>query len=87
MKTTYPLLLRRFNVQIRDERTKETKEDTIVFTKDQLQAAQFVGQSSKELICRAYSRAGYTVLDIGKARKQTASLDLEGLYFEQEGGE
>ena len=87
MKTFFPLQLRRFDVRIRDERTKETKEDTIVFTKDQLQAAQTVGESSKELICRAYSRAGYTVLDIGKARKQTALLDLEGLYFEQEGGE
>ena len=65
----------------------ETKEDTIVFTKGQLQAAQLVGQSSKELICRAYNRAGYTVLDIGKARKQVVSLDLEGLYLEQEGGE
>ena len=87
MRTAHLLLLRRFDVRIKDERTGETKEDAITFTKDQLRAAQLVGQSSKELICRAYNRAGYTVLDIGKARKQTATLDLEGLYFEQEGGE
>ena len=39
-----------------------------------------VGQSSKELIYRAYNRAGYAVLDIGKARKAEAALDLEGLF-------
>lgn len=51
-----------------------------VFDKAQLQAAQVIGQSSKELIFRAYNEKGYTVLDIGKADKQEIELDLYGLY-------
>lgn len=82
MKTYQEIQLRAFDVRIRDERTGEEMEDTIVFTKTQLQAAQVVGQSSKELIYRAYNRAGFTVLDVGKAHKAEARLDLEGLYRE-----
>lgn len=82
MKTYEKIHLRAFDVRIRDERTGETREDVIVFTKQQLQAAQVVGQSSKELIYRAYNREGFTVLDTGKAKKATAELDLEGLFQE-----
>jgi len=82
MQTYQTIQLWAFDVRIRDERTGEEREDVIVFTKRQLRVAQIVGQSSKELICRAYSRAGYSVLDIGKARKAEAKLDLEGLYRE-----
>lgn len=77
------ITLRRFTVQIRDERTGETWQDAIVLSKEQLQAAQLVGQSSKELICRIYARKGYAVLDvIGKAEKRTIPLDLEGVFNE-----
>ena len=41
-----------------------------------------MGQSSKELIYRAYNRAGYTVLDIGRAAKTEVPLDLAGLFEE-----
>lgn len=82
MKTYEKIHLRAFDVRIRDERTGKTREDVIVFTKQQLQAAQVVGQSSKELIYRAYNREGFTVLDTGKAKKATAELDLEGLFQE-----
>lgn len=82
MVTYQDIHLRRFTVQIKDERTGETRQDAIVLSKQQLQAAQLVGQSSKELICRAYSRKGYTVLDIGKAEKRTIPLDLEGVFLE-----
>ena len=82
MKTFYSVHLRAFDVRVKDERTGEVKEDVIVLTKQQLQAAQIVGQSSKELISRTYNREGFTVLDIGKARKVTTTLDLEGLYSE-----
>lgn len=85
MKTFYYPQLCGFTVQGRDERTGATQEDLIVFTKDQLRAAQIVGESSKELIYRAYNRKGFTVLDIGKARKVTAELDLEGLFREAVG--
>ncbi|MBD5130473.1 MAG: hypothetical protein HDT43_11240 [Ruminococcaceae bacterium] len=81
--TTYQNIhLRRFTVQIRDERTGEVRQDAIVLSKEQLQAAQLCGQSSKELICRLYNREGYFVLDIGKAEKRTIPLDLEGVFNE-----
>lgn len=80
MKTIQKIHLRAFDVRIRDERTREEREDVIVLTKQQLQAAQVVGQSSKELIYRTYNRAGFTVLDIGKAVKREAALDLDRLY-------
>ena len=80
MRTYEKIQLRAFDVRIKDNRTGEEREDVIVLSKPQLQAAQVVGQSSKELIYRAYNRAGYAVLDIGKARKAEAALDLEGLF-------
>lgn len=82
LKTTMTVQLRRFDVLVEDQRTRETKEDAIVFTLDQLHAAQLVGQSSKELIMRAYERQGYKVLDIGRAERRTATLRLDGLFWE-----
>lgn len=82
MRTYQTIHLRRFAVQIMDERTGETREDVIVLTKEQLQAAQLCGQSSKELICHYYNRAGFTVLDIGKAEKRTIPLDLGSVFLE-----
>ena len=68
--------VRVFHVSLRDERTGAVSEDTVVLTKGQLRAAQTVGQSSKELICRIFNREGYRVMDIGKAIKRTISVDL-----------
>ena len=82
MKTTLSIQLRAFSVLIQDMRTGEEFEDTIVFSKQQLQAAQIIGQSSKDLIFRAYSRKGYQVLEIGKADKQEIDLGLYNLYRE-----
>ena len=82
--------LRRFPVMVRDVRNGERMETSVVLEKSQLQAAQIVGQSSKELIERIYERQGFQVLDIGKADKLTVALDLEGLWelyrHEEEGG-
>lgn len=82
MKTTMTVQLRCFAVLVEDQCTHETKEDAIVLTKEQLQAAQLVGQSSKELICRAFGRRGYKVLDIGRAERREATLRLDGLFWE-----
>ena len=79
MRTYFNIPLRRFDVRIQDNRTGEITEDQI---KHQLQAAQTVDQSSKELIHRTYARRGFQVLDIGKAAKCEALLDLEGLFLE-----
>lgn len=80
MKTELVIYARSFPVMIRDQRTGEESADTIVLDKTQLQAAQLVGQSSKELIHRHYNRAGYQVLDIGKPIKRTIGVNLEELY-------
>ena len=81
--TTYQnIQLRRFTVRVEDMRTGERWQDAIVLSKDQLRAAQIVGESSKELIRRLYNRNGLTVLDIGKAEKRTIPLDLEGVFNE-----
>lgn len=80
MKTTFDLTVRAFPVKIVDERTGEETTDTIVLDKQRLQAADLVGQSSKELIERIYRREGYKVLDIGKPRKTTYEFKLDAIY-------
>ena len=82
LKTTMVVQLRCFDVLVEDQRTHGVKEDAIVFTLDQLHAAQLVGQSSKELIMRAYERQGYKVLEIGKAKRRGTVLHLDGLFWE-----
>lgn len=90
MKTTMKITLRALPVKIQDTRTGKTTEDKIVLTKEQLHAADLVGQSSKELITRLYNREGYKVLEIGKAEKQSGELNLEAAYlmchFMEDGG-
>ena len=80
MKINFTLQVRRFPVRIHDRNTGAERTDTIVLTKEHLQAAQLVGQSSKELIERVYDRAGCTVLEIGKAERREISLNLEEMY-------
>ena len=82
LKTTMTVQLRRFDVLVEDQRTRETREESIVFTLEQLHAAQLVCQISKELICRAFERQGYKVLDIGRAERREATLHLDGLFWE-----
>lgn len=82
MKTTYDLQIRAFPVRVRDERNNWEQTDIIVLDKARLQAAQLVGQSSKELIERIYSKQGYKVLEIGKADKMTVAFQLENVYRE-----
>ena len=76
MNNTININVRVFPVSLRDERTGAVSMDTVVLTKGQLRAAQIVGQSSKELICRIFNRKGYQVLDIGKAVKRDIPVDL-----------
>ena len=85
MRTNYELQIRAFPVKVRDGRTGEEKTDIIVFDKARLQAANLVGQSSKELIERAYQKEGFTVLDIGKADKVNVDIRLDNIYEELTG--
>jgi len=81
---TITLHLRRFHVPVRNQRTGEEETITVTVTKEQLQAAQLVGQSSKELIERLCGRQGCTALGIGKADKLSIPLDLTELVREYE---
>ena len=78
MKTTMTIHLRRFPVLVRDNRTGEKLETTITLEKSQLQAAQLVGQSSKELICRLCNKAGYTSWTLAKPGKLRFPLTWRG---------
>ena len=71
MRTTATIYTRRFPVTIRDGRTGAEMQD-----KAQIQAAQLVGLSSKELILDHYNRHGFRVLDIGKAEKGRIEVEL-----------
>lgn len=78
--------VRVFPVKIRDERSGTESADEIILTKTQLAAAGIIGESSKDLIYRAFNRAGFRVLDIGKARKVTVTVDLVEAVAFQAGG-
>lgn len=84
MKSKIVLNLRQFAVTARDHRDGEEKAITVTVTKDQLRAAQIVGQSSKELIERLCECQGYTVIEIGKPDKVTVTVDLDKLVDQHE---
>lgn len=79
MKNEITLNLRVFPVLAIDHRTGTEEAITVPVTKQQLQAAQIVGQSSTELIERLCSRQGFTVLEIGVPDKVAIALDLDEL--------
>lgn len=83
MKNIITISVRAFPVSLRDERTGETSTDMIALGKEELRAAQIVGESSTELIYRRYNRQGYRVLDIGKPIKREISIDLTELSRQQ----
>ena len=80
MKTNISIEARRFPVTLRDERTGEIIQSSIILDKQRLQAAQLVGQSSKELIHRIYNRQGFRVLEISMPERRSLNLSLEDLW-------
>ena len=80
MNTCITIEVRRFPVDIRDERTGVVSRDYITLDKPMLKAACMVGQSSTELINRIYNRQGFRVLEIGKAEKRSISVSLDELW-------
>ncbi len=80
MKTNITIEARRFPVTLRDERTGEIIQSSIILDKQRLQAAQLVGQSSKELIHRFYNRQGFRLLEIGTPERRSLNLSLEDLW-------
>ena len=80
MKTNISIEARRFPVTLRDERTGEIIQSSIILDKQRLQAAQLVGQSSKELIHRFYNHQGFRLLEIGTPERRSLNLSLEDLW-------
>ena len=78
-ESTIQISVLRFPVTVQ-ESENESAVIPVILTKEQLQAAQIVGQSSKELIRRICNRKGLTVLDIGKAERKTLEVDLGALW-------
>ena len=70
MNNSISVPVRCFPVLIRDERSGAVSADMIVLTREQLRAAQLVGQSSTELIGRIFGRRGFRVLNIQKPIKR-----------------
>ena len=84
MKTEISLHLRQFPVLAHDHRTGEEEAITVTVAKQQLQAAQIVGQSSKELIERLCEKQGYSSIEIGKPDKLAVTVDLDKLVEQHE---
>lgn len=80
MKTEIKITVRAYPVKIRDERTGDKMDDTIVLDKAMLQAGAMVGLGDEELIYRLYNRKGYRVLDIGCPIKKDLTVELGRLY-------
>lgn len=80
MKHTIRVEARRFPVIVQAVDGCEELSDTIILTKQELQAAEIVGESSKEIITRHFARKGFTVLDIDKPERRTLTIDLNELW-------
>lgn len=80
MKNVITVEARRFPLLAVKKDNQEPYYLHIVLTKEQLQAAQLVGQSSKELIHRLCERQGYKVLEIGKPEKKSIRLDMAAVW-------
>lgn len=84
MKNQITITVRVFPVVAHDHRTGKEERITVPVTKEQLRAAQLVGQSSKELLERLCERQGYSVIEIGQPRKLSMTLNLEELIRKYE---
>ena len=85
MKTTTEVKAYAYPVQLKDQRTGERIQDTIVIPKEWLQLCGSEGlniQDDKHLIFRAYNVRGYEVLEIGKRTALSLTVDLEQLYHD-----
>ena len=71
---------RRFPLTVVKKDNQEAYERHIVLSKEQLQAAQLVGQSSTELIKRICERQGYEVVYIGKPKRKSILIDLNAVW-------
>lgn len=86
MKTEMKIKVFSYPVTLKDNRTGEKLQDTIVIPKEWLQICGSDGMNisdDKHLIFRAYNVRGYEVIEIGKRSSIQLSIDLERAYREQ----
>ena len=83
MKTEIRIPVRAYSVTLRDARTGEVMNDTIVLEKSRIQAGALFDLGDEDIIYRIYNRKGYRVLEIGKPKKVELTVDLEQLFAEQ----
>lgn len=82
MKSEIKIPVRAYSVRIRDERTGEKMDDTIILEKAKLQAGAMVGLGDEDIIYRLYNRQGFRVLQIGEVHKTIITVDLNQAYNE-----
>lgn len=88
MHTTTTIKAFAYPVKLKDHRTGVSGSDTIVIPAEWLRICGDAGLEicdDKHLIFRAYNRKGFEVIEIGKRRKITLSVDLGRLYAEHNG--
>lgn len=83
MKTEIKIPVRGYQVTLKDTRTGEVMEDTIVLEKSRLQAGALFDLGDEDNIYRIYNRKGYRVLEIGKPHKVELTIDLKKAYVTQ----
>jgi len=85
VKTTTEIKAFAYPVRLKDQRTGERIQDTIVIPKEWLQVCGCEGLNicdDKHIIFRAYNVRGYEVLEIGKRTALSLTVDLEQLYHD-----
>ena len=85
MKTTKRIRIAAYPVKLKDQRTGEILEDTVVLDMDWLKICGSDGlniSDDKHMIYRAYNLQGFEVLEVGKRSKAQLELDLEALYLQ-----
>lgn len=80
MKNEIKIAVRAYPVVLKDTRTGEVKNDTIVLEKSRLQAGALFDLGDEDIIYRIYNRQGFRVLEIGKPDKQEITMDLTDIY-------
>lgn len=84
MKNELSVSIRAYPVRIRDNRTGQWTEDTVILTREQLRAGAVMHLGDKDIIARMCGRIGFHVLEIGTPVKRTVCIDLERAYLEAE---
>ena len=83
MKTEIKIPVRVYAVRIKDARTGEVKDDTIILEKSRLQAGAMFDLGDGDIICSIYNRQGYRVLEIAKPFKMELTVDFLDLFRQQ----